>query len=902
MNEGPAGVRGPMPTGPDTADRRPWLAGLLALGAAAILLAGVPSFVSAQVFTTGFALRAVVFALVTAGALFAAWAGPGTRPALGRLHAIWLALPLGVALLGLPAFDHTWAGAARGSYTWLLLGLWPLALLWTWRRNGEPEHMLRVLVVAGAFAAFWALLPVVSGGVAIGPFGRTGVAGPVFGALIAPALLFPPTRHKLLRWLPLVLIAAACLATRSRTGVAAAVIGTTLALSLGLQTEAARRRMRMATAAVAALFAVALGLLADGVSVAPGTNRTIEVRLGLHRASLSAIADRPVRGHGLGSYPTQAIQHRDLAEARLEQRRRPFHAHMDYLHASVEGGVPAGVLLLVFVGGLGVLAMRGDGPRRQRAAAAGIIATLGIAALGDGVLIDPAPALLLATAAAIALRRATARERPTGVLPQIPLVLGAFVALGLGYVLAKDALADRELMRYRAAIQHDITARDAELAARRHLQAGALTWRADHPEALYRLGVHQASQAAYEAARATYRRALRADPGMTEARLDLAQVYQLEGRYDDARSVLAEAERRDPTRYDIPRRIMELVLGPEPVPGDAPVPLDEIEVLRWLNKARNLAPDRFENELDEARFQRRRATSASGLAGAGALVRAALAKAPGDPRRPPAEVLIESFRLAEAENRSSDLVNSTILMDALRTNPRPSRRFRVEAERFLDEGKRREYAALEAVNHQRANADFTSADRAYGAAAVRFTALLYADRVNPVEVLALAKSDKDRSLWRAALARYRALLAWTLPPHAGNQVSALAPTERLAALAKQGDLLLEAAGVAYHVDRLLASFYRTRGQLRIGTELLEKGQPKIAETKLRAALKTDPNLAEAHFGLSRVLARLGQEAEAEAALLEALRLKPALKGPALAEPDLAGIRKRTGVRTRLGLP
>jgi len=885
----------------DDADRHPWRAALPLVGAAAILLAGVPAFMREQVFTTGYALRAVVFSVVTAVLLFEAWAGPGTRPVLGR-RALLLVLPLLVALLGLPAADGTWAGAARHGETWILLALWPLALLWHLRAAEDPARLLRWLVGAGTLAALAALLPVVHGDPAIGPFGRTGVAGPTFGALACAAVFFSPLRHRIWRWAPFALLALTCLATRSRTAIVALTLGLALTPAIGLAAAAARRRLRLVTAGVAVLLTGLLALVAMGVVTAPGTNRTIDVRFGLHRASLASLAEAPLRGHGLGAYRVQVIAHRDLDEARLEPGRRPFHAHLDYLHAAVEGGVPAGVLLLLFVVGAGVLAAGGKGPRPLRGVAAGMIATLGIAALGDGVLVDPAPAFLLGTAVALALWRGAMEHRPAGVLPQIPLVAGALLALGVGFVLAKDALADRDLMRYRAAIRSGVTPAAAAQAARRWLQGGALLWRPGLPEALYRLGVEQASTGASEAAKATYRKALRADPGLTEARLDLAQVDQLQGKYDDARSVLLEARRRDPTRYDIPRRLMEIALGPEPVPGDPPTAFDAVEVLRWMNEARALAPARFENELDEARFARRRAQDAAGFARAGALIRAALKKAPGGAQNPPAEVLIESFRLAEIEDRASDLFHSTILLQALLRNARPARRFRAEAERFLQAGLTREQAAREAVPGQPHAADFTAADRAYRAAAVRFTALLYADRADPAEVLALAREARDAKLWRAALARYRSLLAWTLPPHAGPQVDGLQGPRRLQILAREGDLLLEAASVAHHVDKLLAAFFRTRGQLRIGTELLEKGNAKMAAIKLRACLGTDPNLGDAHFGLSRALARLGQSDEAETELLEALRLKPTLKGAALAEPDLATIRKRLAVRTRLGLP
>jgi len=300
-------------------------------------------------------------------------------------------------------------------------------------------------------------------------------------------------------------------------------------------------------------------------------------------------------------------------------------------------------------------------------------------------------------------------------------------------------------------------------------------------------------------------------------------------------------------------------------------------------------------------FARRRATDAQGLARSAALVRQALKAAPGEANDPPAEVLIESFRLAEAEGRASPLFHGALLTSALRKNPRPARRFGAEAARFLDIGDEREAEALTRAHGVPANVDMSAATRAYNAAAVRMTALLYAGQDNPDGVLALARIDRDAGRFRRALARYRSLLAWTLPPHDGEQVKDLRGPQRLEEIAREGDLLLEAASVAHRVDKPLANFYRTRGQLRIGFELLVKRRFADAARKFRDVLAADPDQAEAHFGLARVLAKTGDEDEAEARLIAALRLKPALRGPALAEADLGILRRRPQVRLFLGL-
>ena len=934
MSEASAGVRSsmdqPSPDSPAVTPRPnavPLLAGALGL----VLLAGQPAFLGDQAFTTGAILRGAALLLVTAAALFCAWTAPGARAGLGRGRLVLVLLPLGIALLSLPAIGGGWRSTLRSDALWLVLAALPLGLVWTWSRASDGTRTLRVLLVAGLAAALLVALDALLGHPAVGPFGRTGVAGPVLAALAVASLALPlrsTVSTPLLRWAPFAVFALTCVATRSRTGILALLIASLVVWAWRAQGDALRKRRRMIVVLGVTLLVVVLGLMVEGMLPFPGNRKTVDVRLGLHRASLAAVGERPMTGHGAGSYAVTALRHRDLEEARLEPGRRARHGHFDALHTSVEGGVPAGLLFVVWIAGLLAVAVqmlrsRDDEAHATRLAAFGMLTAIAIAGCGDGVLIDPAPVLLFAVAAAITLwpRPATATARlPVQVLP---LALG-LLCMGGAYVASADALSDRSLMRYRHAIATGVTPDDAARAARQHLEEGALRWRPDEPEALYRLGVHHASLSRIGPAKEAFRAAFRADAGLTEARLDLAQVYQLEDRPKDARAVLEEARRQDPTRYDVPRRVFEIELGPEPVPGDAPTPIDELEVLRWMNLTASLAPDRFENYIDQARFERRRATDRRGLQVAGGWLRAALKEAPGDIGDPPAEILIESFRLAEYENKTSDLMDAVLLITALGKNPRPARRFGAEAARFLDIGQERETAALERAGNDPTRVDMREAQRAFDAAAVRMTALLYAGQDNPEGVLQLARIDRDAGHFRRALARYRALLAWTLPDGDGQgarivQEPASADSEegpapirvegtglraplQVEAMARQGDLLLEAASVAHRVDRPLSNFYRTQGQLRIAYELLLKARFADAVRKFRTVLDADPDHAEARFGLARALAREGDLEQAEGELIAALRLKPALREPGRKEPDLAPLRERPQVRLRLGLP
>ncbi len=905
MTGEPTGVRGAVIDAP-AARRRP----ALLVGLALVLLAGQPAVLGAQVFSSGFVLRGLCLALLSALALLAAWQATSTRPQLGRLGTALLLLPVGVAILGLPAFDGTWAGAARAGAAWVLPSALALALLWTWQGPRDAAAAFRVLSAAGAVAALFVLADRLAGHPAVGPFGRTGIAGPVLGALIGPALLLPWRRRvlgRLVLCLPLIL---GCVATGSRTAVVAAAFGVVGAYAAGAPTAPARRRARIALAMAAVLAVCALGLIVERVMPIPGPSSTVDVRLGLHRASLDAIAEAPLGGHGLGGFSATALRHRDLAEARLEPGRRAYHAHNDYLHAGVEGGWLATLLLMAGLAGLALRALRlpvGAGPGRPVAGAAlGVFVTLAVAALGDGVLIDPAPALLLGVAMAAVLSASAPVRVAAGSVAQLPVVGGALLALLVAFVLAGDAIADRDLMRYRHAISGHPHLAARTLAAadaiEPYLERGVLGWRPQHAEALYRRGAYQASVKKFDAARESFRAAIQADPGMTEARLDLAQVYELEGRSEDARATLEEAQRHDPTRYAIPRRLGNLLLGPEPVPGDPAPTFDDIALLRRLNDARALAPDRFENLVDDARIERRRARDNDGLAMAGAKLRVALSAAPGGPAQPPAEILLESFHLAETEGGVPLIYCSTILMQALAKNPAPALRYRAQADRFLQEGVRRAEAARQRAGQDPSLLDMRSAQRAFDAAAVRYTALLYVGLEAPEAVLARARAAKSAGEWRHALALYRSLLAWTLPPKERADGEGLRGDQRLEAIARQGDLLIEASQVAQRVDRPLASFYRIQGQLRLGVELLAKGKYDMARLKLMSAVDADPDLADGHFALARVLANLTHESEAEQHLLEALRLKPSLKRRALAAPDLQTIRRRNAVKLRLGIP
>ncbi len=864
-------------------------------GAGLVLLAGEPLPASNPWFSAGYVLRAALLPLYAAlVALLAAFA-----PAAGPVRRGWcwvaLLLPGGIAIWSLAAptsFDVD--GMWRALAGWGALALLPVAWVAHGRERLSADALLGALLVAGALCAGLAIAGAVLGHPAVGPLGRVGVAGVVFAALLPLALCRLRQASGWRRLVVPALLTAALLLTHSRTAMAAACIGVLVVLARQAATPARRRGWRLLLAAAVALVLLGGAAVLGGQLQVPGSQQSVEVRRGLYRSAADLVAHAPLRGAGLGSYPAAYLRTRDAAEARLEAGRRAFHAHNDALHVAVEGGVPAFALLLAWWAAAGWMLLRGAGAgaRGVGAGALGMLAALAVGGLGDGVLVDPAPVLLAAAAMYVALVGVAAQ--PGSLVPhrwRLMLLLGACALVYVGGVLARHAVADFALMRYVAARVRPPVRPDAE----EWLSQVALSWRPAHPRALHLLGVERAQRGQWSLAREAFREALRADPALTEARLDLAQTYVVEDRSDDALAVLREGVHHDPRRYELFRRQAEVLAGPEPVPGDALPQLDEVAIRRTLNQAAERAGRPHLAFVDDAWFWRR----TGHLELAGAALRQASGGVAGPDAAPPAEVFYEAFRLAEWEGRAPDLFVAAILMQALAANPAPALRLRAEAERFLDEGDRRMEAARAAVEEGAKRVDDASAQRAYAAAAVRLTALLHEGRSDAQEVLRRAREELANRQFRRALARFRSLLAWALP---GAEEALTRGPEGLQVLARQADLLIEAAQVASRVDAELARLFFAQGHVRLGLELLERGQWDEARRRLEGVLADDPAMAEAAYALARGFARASQPGDAAHFLLHALQHKPALARPALREPDFASLRETdTRVRTALGL-
>ena len=899
---------------------------LVAAGAAVVLLADVPGL-----FTRGDVLRGVAFAFFAAvlavlGALLAGRAGPPR----GRVGLALL--PLLVPALGLLAGGGSDASAVlRLAAPWIGLTAVTLGALLLWSREDERDRTWLALLLAGAAAGLWVLADaLVRGGAGVGPFGRPGIAGPVLAALLAAACVHPVLGRRGLRPVVLLLLAAGLVSTFSRVGVAAgslAAIGT-----LGLALRGGRGLwLRRAFVAGAASGLLALALAVGGHVKIPGGGDTLDVRLGLYRASVRLVAEAPLRGHGLGRFPVEILRVRDADEARISRGRRPLVGHDDYLHATTEGGLGAGLALLVWLAGLAALGLgalrRSTAARRPAVAAVlGALLALAIAALGENVLLDPAAGLIAGLAAASLLGAASAGGGRPRRLPRALAIALAALALLTAGVKARDLASDLHLRRYQDRLEAPVAPLEALLLAREELEQGALHWRPDSPIAWYRLGASRANLKDRTGARAAYAQALLADPGMTEARLDIAQTYVAEGNRAAAREALEGALPHDPTRFDLRIRLGHLAVGEEPVPGEASgEDHDPVAALRAYNEAGRLDPDRFELGVAQARLARRRGQ----LEAAAGYLRGALETIAPEAARilrtpPPtddgareamaqrliarqrealntlaehpesAEVLLESFRLAELEGKAPDLWIAGLLKLALLVNPRLAGAVEGEARRFLDVGTSRAEQARAAVEGTLTRPDYDRADRAFDAAALRLAGLLHAEVLDPERLLREARQEADARAWRAAYARYRALLshAASLPPAAG--------ADRARQLDVLAELYSESAKVATRTDSQRAKHAYARSRAMRGAAHLLRGEWDEARTWLTRAAEEAPADGEVRLALARALVELGDLDAAEEALLEAVERAPVLASAARADESLLPVLTRERVRRALG--
>ncbi len=205
-------------------------------------------------------------------------------------------------------------------------------------------------------------------------------------------------------------------ASESKAGAALIAAGVSVVFVFGI---ARRGRRLLAAAAVLAvllgagalLLQTALGARARSFLAVSREGIGESSRIQAWRSALPMIADFPATGVGMGAFRDVFPRYLRAGEAGYWDR-----LHNDYLEVVVEGGIPAGALVLLLAAGFSRRAFRGWRRARkgERTARLGLLA--GLAALALHAAVDfnhqiPANALLFVAAAALATREGEAGER-----------------------------------------------------------------------------------------------------------------------------------------------------------------------------------------------------------------------------------------------------------------------------------------------------------------------------------------------------------------------------------------------------------------------------------------------------------------------------------------------------------
>lgn len=208
--------------------------------------------------------------------------------------------------------------------------------------------------------------------------------------------------------IPLLLIASfalALLATGSRAGVAAGVIGASVTFIIGSRRASLAARWSMATVFVLVSLLVFLGASSDTLFARLGDlDLANDARWQLYRDTIAAIASRPLLGYGAGTFadffPSFHSDALPAAGIWLE-------AHNTYLQSAAELGLPifvaAFALLLVAVGRTIATAWGGRDTMAGSVAASGAAIVIAIHAMFDFSLQVQAVAIAFAVLVGIGL-------------------------------------------------------------------------------------------------------------------------------------------------------------------------------------------------------------------------------------------------------------------------------------------------------------------------------------------------------------------------------------------------------------------------------------------------------------------------------------------------------------------
>ncbi|HUO86544.1 MAG TPA: O-antigen ligase family protein [Thermoanaerobaculia bacterium] len=314
------------------------------------------------------------------------------RPAIAwdtlRTLAVFAVVPLLTAAPRLSAL--LWRSLRRGFVAGALANA-GLALL-QWFRVASPFDY--VSIGGRGWSSAW--------------MGNTGLLGLVLAfatLLLLPGLLRAgrPVGGRLVTAVPIALLVAGLVLSRSVTGLAVLAAGAVVVVLALLPTRRSRRLV-----AAGAMLA-GLGLVAAVLATSRPTrtmNQLLTFRLGPWAAAAEMAAARPLLGWGPGSYAAEYVPHVMAAEVRWQTRlANPAlqgsyaEAHNDFLQATAELGPPSAILLLLVIPGLVVwpLARRPEADPERAAVLATLVAGA-VASLAWFPLYRPATALLLLAA------------------------------------------------------------------------------------------------------------------------------------------------------------------------------------------------------------------------------------------------------------------------------------------------------------------------------------------------------------------------------------------------------------------------------------------------------------------------------------------------------------------------
>jgi len=297
-----------------------------------------------------------------------AWFGS----AAGRLHllAAALALPAAAGALGHAGVVDRLLGTALAALA-AVLGLRAAAAGLSLPRALHGATL--VVAVASLLESVGLLAPLTALDAAgrpevVGTLGNSTRAGAflalgvtaAFATLVAPDRREPYWRERLAAAACL-LGTAALLLTRARGGWLAAAAGLATVAFVSRHQLAARARVWAVPLLIGAVIAAVLGdgrqllqpkLPKDG-GVLSGQDLTAGVRLSIWRGTLRLIGDHPLGGIGLGRFREAYPAFREPEEAALPGREglptEVDHPHNELLLPAAEGGVLAGLSLLLFL-------------------------------------------------------------------------------------------------------------------------------------------------------------------------------------------------------------------------------------------------------------------------------------------------------------------------------------------------------------------------------------------------------------------------------------------------------------------------------------------------------------------------------------------------------------------------